>query len=356
MKRKIFYLFSMTVLIFISLIFMWENKSEAASDVNPPIHIGVQEFRTNTDPVNMAYGIGNPDANGSTTAEMVGKKLWDFVQYDSQDGVVFDNTSNYYCMNAELGFRDINERETYNFSYDFTNERDKILNSSNIYIKNLVQNEDKYYSLLALMDLMYIPGESTEREKTNLINNTLEAVKIPIGTYVIEITDTDIDAIQQAAIWYFTEQDTELFDRIYNQLGVNSTSWFTYKLQNMEGYRSFSNYNLGVDRAGEQRQLQAVYIYNYLINTAKANAEQYKNGTKKLRSNVVLYVNSSNIEQQPLILIEREPLKFDLSLRKYISKVNDNIQSREPVVDVSGINSGDASTALYNHSKVPVSV
>ena len=93
MKRKIFYLFSMIVLIFISLIFMWENKSEAASDVNPPIHIGVQEFRTNTDPVNMAYGIGNPDANGSTTAEMVGKKLWDFVQYDSQDGVVFDKNN-----------------------------------------------------------------------------------------------------------------------------------------------------------------------------------------------------------------------------------------------------------------------
>ena len=56
--------------------------------------------------------------------------------------------------------------------------------------------------------------------------------------------------------------------------------------------------------------------------------------------------------------------KFDLSLRKYISKVERNgntieIPSREPIVDVAGLKSGSktkGTTAYYNHSKTGVTV
>lgn len=45
---------------------------------------------------------------------------------------------------------------------------------------------------------------------------------------------------------------------------------------------------------------------------------------------------------------------FDLALRKYITKVNDETYSREPVVDTSTI--ATTGTATYKHSKKPISV
>ena len=54
--------------------------------------------------------------------------------------------------------------------------------------------------------------------------------------------------------------------------------------------------------------------------------------------------------------MSNEKKEFDLSLRKFISKINDNVQDREPVPDVSGLVSGESTTAIYNHSKEPLSV
>ena len=46
---------------------------------------------------------------------------------------------------------------------------------------------------------------------------------------------------------------------------------------------------------------------------------------------------------------------FDLSLRKFITKVNDSeITSRIPEVDITPLKNGTGSTAIYNHSKEPV--
>ncbi len=49
---------------------------------------------------------------------------------------------------------------------------------------------------------------------------------------------------------------------------------------------------------------------------------------------------------------------FDLSLRKFITAVNGKVPeiSREPVVDVSGLVAGTATTAIYNHPKAPLDV
>ena len=54
---------------------------------------------------------------------------------------------------------------------------------------------------------------------------------------------------------------------------------------------------------------------------------------------------------------------FDLSLRKFITGVNDRELTdssgrylREPVVDITPLTSGNSTTAIYNHPKNPVSV
>ena len=49
--------------------------------------------------------------------------------------------------------------------------------------------------------------------------------------------------------------------------------------------------------------------------------------------------------------------EFDLALRKFITKVNDNvITNREPQVDVTPLIDGSGTTAIYNHTKEPVKV
>ena len=359
MKKKLSYAIGIVFAIFMFLNFISGNKSEASTPVNPPIYMGVQEYRTDTDPANMAYGIGNPDRNGSDDSSMVGKKIWDLVEYASAGSSTFNNSKNYYCVKADVGFRNIDDRATYNLSYDLVYEKSEIQSSSNTYIKDMVNDDDIYYGLLALVDMLYLPGVSETSEKTELINAALTAAGIPTDRYTVEITDTDIEAIQQAAVWYFTEQNDELFATIYNQLGYQNTSWFTYKLQSMSEYKSFSDYNLTEStRDGEQRQLQAVYIYNYLINTAKANAIEYKNGTMKPQSDITLYINSEDMEQQPVIIIDRIPKEFDLSLRKYITEIDGEpvANTRVPIIDTTPLANETDTTAEYNHRKDPVRV
>ena len=49
--------------------------------------------------------------------------------------------------------------------------------------------------------------------------------------------------------------------------------------------------------------------------------------------------------------------EFDLALRKFITKVNDNvITNREPQVDITNLANGSDTTAIYNHTKEPVKV
>lgn len=68
---------------------------------------------------------------------------------------------------------------------------------------------------------------------------------------------------------------------------------------------------------------------------------------------------SINKENTTLTVVVPDVKKeFDLSLRKFISQVNDAKlkNSREPQVDTSKLASGESTTATYNHSKDPVDV
>ena len=356
MKRAV-YLIAFT--IFFGLVMLFTNQSKAAV-VNPPLYLGIQEYRTNTDPQNMAYGINNPDRNGSTTADIKGAKIWDIVKYNSLSDTNYDNSIDYYCVKAGIGFRNTGDKATYNVSYDFKAEKGTIAKTQNSVLKSLVSDE-AYYKILAITDLMYIPGESTIEDRTALKNAALTAAGIDIDEFAIDITDTDIEAVQQAALWYFTNYDDEVWGAVYNQLGLENEGWFTYKTSGMSEYQSFKDYRLGEDLAGEQRTRQAVAIYNYLINTAKANEQSYKDGTAESRTKITLYANATDENTQPVIVIEKLPpeeKEFDMALRKYITKINGvelaEGSKRNPEIDESTLKTG--TTATYNHRKDPVSV
>lgn len=364
MSKKKITLTIMSIVIAI-LVMIIPNIAKASTTLTTPLYFGINEFRDGTTPDKMGYAIFNPYANGATEDSIVGTKIWQIVKYDSKTS---NNmiTGNYYCVRAGVGFSDINKRAEYTITYDLKTEKDKIEKSGNTVLNKIVTN-GQYNNLLALADLVYLKGVSTDSEKTALLN----AAGIYAEDYDNLITNSDIEAVQQAAFWYYTNHDDSLFDKLYNQFGEDKTSWLFYRTEEMaqqdSPYTSLGDYDLHFDSttqkqvgAGKDRQEQAVLLYNYLITKANENAAGYANGTTHSNTKVTLYANPTVQNTQPIILIERTPdtREFDLALRKYITKVNGKdltgVASRVPNIDKSTLTSG--TTATYKHKKDPVVV
>lgn len=364
MSKKKITLTIMSIVIAI-LVMIIPNIVKASTTLTTPLYFGINEFRDGTTPDKMGYAIFNPYANGATEDSIVGTKIWQIVKYDSKtsNNII---TGNYYCVRAGVGFSDINKRAEYTITYDLKTEKDKIEKSGNTVLNKIVTN-GQYNNLLALTDLVYLKGVSTDSEKTALLN----AAGIYAEDYDNLITNSDIEAVQQAAFWYYTNHDDSLFDKLYNQFGEDKTSWLFYRTEEMaqqdSPYTSLSDYDMHFNQttgkkvgAGIDRQEQAVLLYNYLITKANENAAGYANGTTHSNTKVTLYANPTVQNTQPIILIERTPdtREFDLALRKYITKVNGKdltgAASRVPNIDKSTLTSG--TTATYKHKKDPVVV
>ena len=449
--KKIFFII-ISVLI-ISAIVILPTTALAAYDT--PIYLGITELKTGSTP-NIGYAIGNPNANTSTS--IVAAKIWNIVKYSSETSN--DPTeANFYCVKAGVGFSDTHKKAAYDRKYDLKTQKTNIA-AQNSVLSSLV-NGGYYNHLLALVDMLYIPEDSTDAEKITL----LESAGINEDDWDFALTDDDIEAVQQAAIWYFTNYGDSVYDK------YNSTAWLNYTTDGST-YTSLSGYYAdtapnanGNTNSGAQRQSQAEMLYKYLIDTAKANASKYDNAstigapitintttlnaqtkgdnfivgpinitknndlayelnllitnesnttisnyslldenqtatTKTVKELVeqgkdfyiqipktaattinvkinasyktttaTLYASSTNNEEQPVILVEKEtkpievPLSvtpdqkiFDLALRKYITKVNgvDVTDSRVPVIDKTTLSTG--TTATYKHRKDPVIV
>ena len=348
------------------------NKVNAATTLTTSLYFGIQEYRNGTTPANMGYAINNPEANGSTTASIRGTKIWQIVKYNSLSDTNYV-TGNYYCIRSGVGFSDTNKKAEYNISYDFKTEKAAISSSGNTVLYNIVNN-GYYNNILALADLFYLNDVSTNDDKKALLDAagiyTTEYYPENDNAYTVTLTDSDIEAVQQAALWYYSNHDDTLFETLFNNYGENNTSWLFYRTsemsQNGDSYTSLSKYKPATNSFGKQfgeglqRQEQAVLLYNYLIKTANENAQTYANGTADSKTNITLYANATEQNTQPIILIERTPetREFDLALRKYITKVGDTTLTgddlRNPDIDKSTIKTNK--TATYKHRKDPVDV
>ena len=369
------------VLFAISLfaIFCIPNFSKASTQLNPNWYIGINEYRSNTTPANMGYSIKKP--NNHLTIDQ-GYKIWEIVKYNSNNESDTNYSTNLtlYCVKAGVGFRELStdtttgeskpaiKRATYTTSYNLIKDKAELegLKDRNKTLYSLVST-DNYYGIIALADLMYIPESSSAQEKTELVNAALKANNIDPQNYNTSLTDEDIDAVQQAALWYFTNYDGgESYTNVFNQLGKKT--WLYYKTTTMSDYTTLQDYNPIVDgnqtEAGMDRDAQATYLYDYLINTAKANISKYKNGTLTSKSKITLYTDPNVEDHQPIISIEKEK-PFDMALRKYITKVtskagvttdlsNSTSTTRTPSINTATIDT--EFTATYKHRKDPVTV
>ena len=248
-----------------------------ATVATTPKYLGITEIRTNSTP-NMGYAIGDPNTNQETGNAA---KIWNIVEYASSTGTALkaNGSQNLYCLKAGVGFTDTEKRVEYDLFYDMKTERDQMKAKYDV-LKSIVEGTitlddktviNKYDALLALGDMLYLHGETAE-QKTAYLN----AAQISEDDYSVLLTDDDIAAVQQAAIWYFTNyhaDDGVTHDTKYDKL--TNSSWLYYTLDG-NTYQSLSGYQTGT-REGVQRQQQAETLYKYLITTAKQNAKNYTN-------------------------------------------------------------------------------
>ncbi len=331
-KKKI----TLTIIsiIFAIILITIPNKVKAKKDFSTtPLYFGVNEFRNGTTPEDLGYAIHNPYANGTSADPLVGAKIWQIKKYNSSNSEDGDPgiTGNYYCVRAGVGFSDTNKRATYTISYDLKTEKAELEKSSNIYLQKIATN-GKYNNLLALTDILYLHGISTENDKKALLDAaeiyTTDYYPIEDAYYTVTLTDSDIEVVQQAAIWYYTNfDDVPAFENIYNNFGKEG--WLFYRTLQMsqagEKYKSLSDYDMRFSDDGEQignglqRQEQAEILFDYLIRTANANSSAYANGTAIPKTKVTLYTNETVQNTQPIISIEKiqeTPGNYRLTLRK----------------------------------------
>ena len=315
------------IIIFVGLILMLIinlNPISIATDASSnPKYIGITELKTES---GMGYAIGNPNTGGITSTAA---KLWNFIEYDSSTSNTYSE-NNIYCLKAGVGFQDENKRVKYDVFYDMKKEKEDIAKQNDI-LKDLVEKTielengtkiSRYNAILAVLDMFYYNGISDESYKENLI----KGAGIHEEAYQYGLTKDDIEAVQQAVVWYFTNYGEE--NGKYDK--TNNSEWLNYTTDKTI-YSSLSDYKEG----GEERQEQAEILYKYLIKEAKEKAPEYDDIESTKVAPIQLDTQTLNYEIEgkntiigPIHITKNNIKAYEL---EFITKI-DNIETNDYIL------------------------
>lgn len=171
-------------------------------------------------------------------------------------------------------------------------------------------------------------------------------------------------------------------DYLIGPFKINKNNDIVYTLKQIgfvdQNEKNF-DYNLLDENKAQvaNNDIASLYGKDFYISiplTTKVTSIKFNMSLTYSATNATYYTTegSSYLQEQPVMLVERTPLnyedsvtvtmpkpkQFDLSLRKFISAINGIKPSinREPVVDVTNLKNGTATTAIYNHPKTPIAV
>ena len=216
--------------IIVMLLALLTGKVQAASQ-----EFGLQEYRKPVGSTQYGYKVSD-------------KYVWKIVTY-SGSAINYDRTL--YCLKAEQGFYTSEPgvfKETYNLSYDFMNKNS---------MSPLPVPSQYYNQIVWILNHSYIPSASTaSTDKTILLQNA--------GiTGTSELTDDDIDVVQQLAIWYFTNYD----DSTYHK-DMEGEASFQTVLQSTKTSGGTSAYQ-AIEDINQTRYDQMDKLFVYLVENAK---------------------------------------------------------------------------------------
>lgn len=209
------------------------------------MEFGLQEYRkTGKDGNQYAYKISN-------------KNIWKLITYNGQ---TLDYDKAIYSLKAEQTFNKSSQgvyRQEYDVSY---NLKDKTS------IPTLPIAEEDYNSIIWILNHTYIQSnEITENEKETLLKNAQI-------TDNVELTDDDIDVVQQLAIWYFTNKDNATY-----HLDINGEPSLPEVLEAKKESSGIIEDYKNIKDKSQNRFNQMETLFKYFINNAKLATEEINN-------------------------------------------------------------------------------
>ena len=173
----------------------------------------------------------------------------------------------FYCLNANKSFPGVTAEGLNTLEYtnvadlkDSTDSNVKGLHLSTSYADEAEVWNANYKSLIWLVDNMYLATQTPEQKDDYLAKAFANYEDWDLDTVKAFLTDDDIDVVQQYAMWYFTNNDTEKFN-------VTTLPAVNLMKLNMDSTKTEGSYN---DVTGlPYRQDMANHLYQYLIESAK---------------------------------------------------------------------------------------
>ena len=279
-------LVSLIMMTAIICLVFGQGASYAYQDLQAnPFWVGLSEYRKNYTP-NTAYGIGD-------MSQLGGRVVWKFDSFDSQTGTSSTNKT-LYCVKGGFGHTwndptsgDTNAKVAYKLGYDLKTEKSEIEGLSTRAAEYSNIAGENYIKILWVTDNLYIPGESTEADKIALLKAA--GIDTESEEYIAHpITDDDIEAVQQMALWYFTNTD------IHRQDNLDAINIKNEQTINQD-YQTLSTFKQNVNGEGAIRLDQMNALYSYLLNSATTNADKYKETTES-------GVTTTDLEKAPVTI------------------------------------------------------
>ena len=240
--------------------------------------------------------------NNNTTEDA--NTAWKIVTYPPSTPNTPNYSDLYYCLNASKGFDSNNDgymdqdaRSTYDVQYDMKDSTKK---------SQITEAADgdlgtNYNQILWILDNSYIPNQSSDDYKEKLLKNSFKYVTehtnlfnklsgILPNSLVLDIvsenmidnetshnlTDDDIDVVQQMAIWYYTNSDDTNYHLETGSLPPIYVDGEQLRTQGIDYWVEDHMRNV---KPGAIREWKMNALFLYLINNASSN---YTPGTHSL--------------------------------------------------------------------------
>ena len=259
-----------------------------------------------------------------------GSKVWKIAEYDSENGKTADLSKTIYCIKGGPGFgsSDMATGGVPTISKYTQKFNLKDLASIPSTYSKILPTGSNYNSLMWLLDNIYImPAIGTDN--TTAREEFLKS-KIPNELYEL-ITDDDIDAVQQLAIWYFTNPSGDKYHYETSNFKINS-------IANVDSNYASMGDIFGDDGWDREDAIEA--LFQYYITNAKANSN-YKstNNTTSpieiVKSNATMTKVGSNYVAGPYKI--NQLLNVDYTLNATFTDINGTtITPSIGIKDVSG--------------------
>lgn len=222
--------------------------------VSQAVNLNIQFERPYTDD----NGDGTVGNDIYTLVRQAIQTVFKIGEQDENGNLSFNSA--YYCLRGGLGFGSTDEILTSGVDYtkltDLSNKEAVVA-----YFTDTIGyaiTDEEYNAICWVVDNMYLPkSEHADEMKQDLLNNA--------GITSSQLTDDDIEVVQQIALWYFTNYD--------ENGGANSVSLAdSVALANLLQINNTQPNNDTTVSYNKNRAEQINTLYRYFVDNAKANA------------------------------------------------------------------------------------